>query len=575
MSALRPAWATRVLPLGLAVLAVAACGPAGPAIQEVSPGKGESNVAGDAPIRVTFNNDMDRASVESRLRLEPAIAGCDKTGCPVSWNGRTLTVRHDGHQFLAATRYRVTLRAGYRDSAGRVEGLEHFWEFTTEGAPSVASITPADKSSGVAVDTDIGIQLTRNALVPAADQVSLSSSRDAGSLAYRVAIAPDDPRRLVLSPLLLLHPRTTYTLHLGTGVEDIHHNPVGVAHDYQFTTGALDLTRSLAFMVRDDATGVSSRIAALRPPAGINSPAPSLRLLYAGSQPIKTFAWASDSSALYVLDAAGAITVSQLDGSLAVRTGISAAFIAANPSRDELAYVTSSGVLHLWRRSLATGADVAVTQAGTITGTPAWSGDGRRLSFVAADGHGGQVLRLLDRETLSVADVPGVAPAASGTVMAWSFDGSALAFTRPGSGTPEVWAYRPLATQGNGLMRLGLMDARSLAWSSDGNLVFATGTVPGSDKQLLERALGQPVDGQVGGFSLVRGTQPGDAQPVAPSFDRRVAFTRSAAGAPQLWIINNDGTGVSQLTFATYDADEKLPANGIDQPRWSPGGIGG
>jgi Tol biopolymer transport system component len=568
-------WATRVLALCLLVMGLAACGPDGPAIQEVSPGKGEGNVAGDAPIRVTFNHDMDRASVESRFRVDPTIAACDQSVCPVSWNGRTLTLRHDGHQFLPATKYRVTLRAGYRDSAGRVEGQEHFWEFTTEGAPSIASVNPADKSSGIAVDSDITIQLTRNALVPAVDLLTLTSASDEVSLAYRVAIAPDDARRLVVSPLHLLHARTTYTLHLGAGIEDIHHNPVGVAHDYQFTTGALDLTRSLAFLVRDDATGASSRIAALRPSAGINSPAPSLRLLYAGSQAIRSFAWASDSSALYVLDGTGALTVAPLDGSLAEHTAINATSIAAGPSQDELAYVTPSGVLHLWRRSLANGADVAVTQAGSVVGTPAWSGDGRRLSFVAQDGRGGQVLRLLDRETLSLTDVPGVVPAASGTVMAWSFDGSALAFTRPATGAPEVWAYRPLATQGNGLTRLGVTDARSLAWSSDGSVVFAAGPAPGSGKQSMERALGQPVEGQAAGFSAVRGTQPGDAEPMAPSFDRRVAFVRNAGGAPQLWIMNNDGTGVSQLTFATYSADQKLPASGIDQPRWSPGTSGG
>jgi Tol biopolymer transport system component len=573
--ALRPATAIRALTLCLLALAMAACAPDGPAIQEVSPGKGEGNVAGDAPIRATFNHDMDRASVESRLRVDPAIAACDKTVCPVSWNGRTLTLRHEGHQFLPATRYRVTLRAGYRDTAGRVEGLEHFWEFTTEGPPSVAAVNPPDKSNGIAVDSDITIQLTRNVLVPAADMLTITSAFDAGSLTYRIAVAPDDARRLVVSPLHLLHPRTTYTLHLGAGIEDIHHSPVGVAHDYQFTTGALDLTRSLAFLVRDDSTGVSSRIAELRPPAGINSPAPSLRLLYVGSQSLRSFAWASDSSALYVLDGSGALSVAPMDGSLAEHTAISATSIAADPSRDELAYVTPSGLLHLWRRSLASGADVAVTQAGTVVGSPAWSGDGRRLSFVAQDGHGGQVLRLLDRETLSVADVPGVLPAASGTVMAWTFDGAAVAFTRPATGAPEVWAYRPLATQGDGLTRLGVIDARSLAWSSDGGVVFATGPAPGSGKRLLERALGQPVDGQAAGFSAVRGTQPGDAEPVAPSFDRRVAFVRNAAGVPQLWIMNNDGTGVSQLTFATYDTVEKLPASGIDQPRWSPGSSGG
>lgn len=573
MSAFPPWRATCLLALLVGAVALAACGPDGPAIQEVSPNKNETNVAGDAPVRVTFNHDMDHASVESRWRLEPAIEGCDPTSCPISWKGRVFSLTHPGHQFAPSTKYRVTLRSGYRDTAGRVEGLEHFWEFTSEGAPSISSVTPGDKSTGVAVDADIVIQLTRNVLVPTPDQVTVSGAGDGGSQAYRAAIAPDDARKLVVSPLHLLRPRTLYTIHVGAGMEDLHHNPVGTPHDFTFTTGALDLTRSVAFLVRDDTEGTSSRVAELRPPPGVNAPAPSLRLLFAGTQPIASFAWASDSSLLYVLDTAGMLSVAPLDGSLATDSGVRAAAIAANPARDELAYVSAAGALHLWRRGGLPGGDVVVAQAGRVAGAPVWSGDGRRLAFVT-DGGQGPVLRVLDRETLSVSDVPGVVPSASGTVFAWSFDGSALAFTRSTSG-PEVWTYRPLAAQGNGLARIGALQAQSLAWSSDGSLVFASGTAPGSSQQLLERALGQPVDGQASGFTAVRGTKSGDVQPIAPAFDRRVAFVRQAAGTPQLWIMNNDGTGVSQMTFATYDRDEKLPSSGIDQPRWSPGGSGG
>lgn len=573
MSVQRPRWGIQVMALFLGALVLSACGPDGPAIQEVSPAKNEANVAGDAPVRVTFNHDMDRASVASRFKIEPAIEGCDSTSCPLGWKGRALTLTHTGHQFATGTKYRVTLRPGYRDTAGRVEGLEHFWEFSTESAPSIGAVSPADKSSGVAVDSDITVQLTRNVRVPNPDQLTITGAGDEGALAYRAAIAPDDSRKLVVSPLRLLRPRTAYIVHVGAGVEDLHHNPIGTAHDFTFTTGPVDLTRSLAFLVRDNATGASSRVAALRPPPGINAPPPSLRLLYAGTQPIVSFAWSSDSSALYVLDQTGALSVAPVDGSLAVDSGIRAVAMAADPARDEVAYITAQGALHLWRRGSTTGGDVAVTQAGHVAGTPEWSGDGRRLAFVAADGRG-PVLRLLDRETLSVADVPGVSPSASGTVLAWSFDGSALAFTRATSG-PEVWAYRPLALQGAGLARIGAMEARSLAWSSDGSLVFAGGSPAGSSQQLLERALGQPVDGQPVGFTAVRGTQNGDGKPMAPAFDRRVAFVRQAAGAPQLWIMNNDGTGVSQLTFANYDRDEMLPSSGVDQPRWSPGGTRG
>jgi Tol biopolymer transport system component len=566
-----------ILPLVAALLGtmLSACSPSGPAIQEVSPAKGESNVAGDAPIRVVFNRDMDHASVESRLKIKPVIEGCDSTTCPTSWSGRAMTVKHPQHQFATGIRYEVTIAAGYRDSTGQAAGLDHFWDFTTESAPSVGSVTPADRSTGVAVDADITVQLSRSVMLPPPPELTLTASDDPEPVIYRIAIAPDDTRRLVLSPLAPLRPHTAYTLHIGAGVVDSHHNPIGTARDVRFTTGALDLTRTIAFMVRDDTGTTSSRIAELRPPAGVNAPAPSLRVLYRGDHPIQSFSWSFDSTAIYAVDDTGLMTVAPLDGSPARGTGVVATVVAANPMRDEVAYGGRQGALHILQHSAtAAPTDLPLPQAGQVSGFLSWSGDGRRLAFAAADGHGGYRLRVLDRETLSVSEVAGVSLEAEPKVMAWSFDGAALAFVRPGAGGHEAWTYRPLAA-GDGLLRLGAIETGSLSWSSDGGSVFAAGVAPGSEQPLLERALSQPVDGQTAGFSVIRGSQPGDSQPAAPSFDRRLAFVRQAAGRPQLWIMNNDGTGVAQLTFATYDQDERLPAYGVDAPRWSPGGAGG
>ncbi|HEY8739804.1 MAG TPA: Ig-like domain-containing protein, partial [Candidatus Dormibacteraeota bacterium] len=367
-----PVGATLLLPVAL--LSLVACAPSGPAIQEVAPAKGEANVAGDAPIRVSFNQDMDRASVESRFRVRPAIEGCDRVTCPISWSGRVMILRHPQHQFATDTRYLVTIGAGYRDTRGQSVGLEHYWDFKTESAPSIGSVSPSDQATGVAVDADITVQLTRSVTVPSPPELTLTAADDPEPVSYRLGIAPDDSRRLVLSPLALLRPKVSYTLHLGTGVQDIHHNPLSAARDFQFTTGALDLTRSLGFLVRDEGAATSSRVALLRPPAAVNAPAPSLRVLYNANRPIQSFGFTPNSSALYVLDGTGGLTVAPLDGMPATDTGISATAIAANPVRDEVAYVTGGGALHIWRRNLAATADLPQAQAGKVSGVPAWSG---------------------------------------------------------------------------------------------------------------------------------------------------------------------------------------------------------
>ncbi|MGI8610328.1 MAG: Ig-like domain-containing protein [Candidatus Dormibacteria bacterium] len=557
------------------VAAVTACGPSGPAIQEISPAKSETNVAGDAPIRVTFSHDMDHASVESRLSIAPPIEGCEQVVCPLRWTGRTVTLTHAQHQLSTNTRYRVTLKPGYRDSGGQVQGLEHFWEFTTESAPAVGAVSPSDGSTGVAVDADLAVQLTRSALIPPPSAVSLVAEADPLPVAYRVAIAPDDSRRLVISPLELLHPRTRYTLHVSAAIQDSHHNPIAADRDFHFTTGALDLTRSLGFLVKDPGGMTASRVAMLRPPAGFNAPAPSLRLIYTSDRPVAAFGWSPDATILYVLHTSGVLEIVPLDGT-ARSSGIQAASMATNPARDELAYVATDGTLHIWRPTPSgPPVDVTVSQAGKVSGRLVWSGDGRRLAFAASDTTGATVLRLLDRETLSAADLPGVTLAGGGAALAWSADGTALAFARGGTAVPEVWVHRPLGPQGAALQKIGALDASWLAWSADGGTVVAAGTSAPAGPSLIQTALGQPLDGQTAGFAPVRGSRAGDRLPEVPTFDRRIAFVRQAAGVPQLWVMNNDGSGVTQLTFATYHSEDRLVTDGVDQPRWAPGGASG
>ena len=67
-------WAVAIALVTLLVGSVA-CGGAPAQIVDYSPLRGARDVATLAPVEITFDHDVDRGSVESRLRLVPAVNG--------------------------------------------------------------------------------------------------------------------------------------------------------------------------------------------------------------------------------------------------------------------------------------------------------------------------------------------------------------------------------------------------------------------------------------------------------------------------------------------------------------------
>lgn len=554
-----------------AVLGVSGCLPSAPAIANVSPYKGQGEVAGDAPITVTFDRPMDHQSVEERFEVRPGIPGCDRVSCPLGWTGNTVTLSHTAQPFNDDSGYRVFIHPGYKDALGRTNTVEHVWEFHTELPPALSSVTPALGATAVSPDADISLRFSRALVTPTRDQLTLHSADGAGdALEYHLTTDPSNPAQLLLSPLRPLLPNTGYRLTIGDRIEDIHHNQLAKRTDVDFTTGPMNLARSLGFAVRDPKAD-ATRIAMLRPPASLGAPAPGLRVLYQAAAPIRSWGWSADAAHLYTLEGeTGAVMSVDLATGQAAKLSLNAVSLAPSPGVDEIAVQTPDRRLRLWSRA---GGEVAVPQAGVLMAAPSWSGDGRRLAAVVDIG-GRAGLGVIDRSTLSRFVVPDVTVAA-GSPLSWSFDGGSLAFLRdagPGK-PPEVWIYRAVAADGPALSRVDALPAAALPWSSDGASLYAA-TAP-SDPRPLGRAPARPVAGQDPAFVPIRNTQPRDESPVSPSFDRRIAFIRAADGQPQLWLINNDGSGLTQVTFATYEPGRELPVYGVAMPEWAPGGGGG
>src|SRR3989442_13223487 len=122
--------AAAALSLGLTITG---CGGDPPQIVDYAPQRNTIDVSTAAPIRITFDHDVDQASVASRLRLAPATIGSVR-----GLSGRQLI--YDHVTLLTTTNYEVILESGHRDPAGNTYTLRHHWSFVTEGPPGLTSL---------------------------------------------------------------------------------------------------------------------------------------------------------------------------------------------------------------------------------------------------------------------------------------------------------------------------------------------------------------------------------------------------------------------------------------------------
>lgn len=106
-----------------------------------------TGIARTAALRLTFSVPMQRGSVENNLTLLPARAGT------FAWQGRRLTFT-PSLPWLAGKRYRVTISAAARSSAGVRLGRAFTWSFQTVAAgaaPVSVAARPAGEGASLSV----------------------------------------------------------------------------------------------------------------------------------------------------------------------------------------------------------------------------------------------------------------------------------------------------------------------------------------------------------------------------------------------------------------------------------------
>jgi hypothetical protein len=500
----------------LALSALAACGGSPPQITDYSPERGAIDISTAAPIRISFDHDVDKRSVESRLSLLPVTNGT------VEWLGpRKLEYKHATLQ--PNTTYEVVLQAGYTDTAGNAYALRHHWSFTTEGPPSLAGSSPANNERDVDPASYLSMDFSREM-----DATTLASAITiVPFVPFSVRLDPTDGRRAVVAPDSLLDPSTTYTVEVGTAALDAHGNQLDRDQSFVFHTGtARPLHHWVAFATAL-ADGSSGGV-------WIVNESGFPRRLFDGPL-VRSFSWSPEGSSLLIqTDATGWSTYTPAGASTPLP--FKAGWASALGSGLGFVYIDVAGALHRWS---ADGVDEViatnVSQAATAPG-------GLRVVFVRPTGTTSTVwgydvgLRSqyeLATETGLVSD------------LSWSPAGNRIAYLRA---DPSSITLRVRSLTGTGsTTTVAKGDIGHPMWLPDSTHVVFAATIatPGgaARKAFLVNVVAPPA-ALTAALAIPATSSLEVADPVPSPDGHQFAFVSQ----DQVWIMNADGTRPTALT---------------------------
>lgn len=503
----------------LVALAPIGCGNP-PQVVDISPARGATDVRSSEPVRIRFDRAMDQQSVAQRFRLEPGVRGT------LRWaSDRELVYEHP--PLSASSRYQAVLESGYRDASGTVNSLRHSWSFRTEAPPSLGGSTPG------AGDRDVD---------PAA-YITLTFSRemDAGTLRGAVSLSPSIPfsirpdasdgRRVVLAPESLLEPNADYSVAVTRDAHDVDGNPLGAGAVVSFATGALRPLKHWIGFVAEPTQGSAGD------GVWIVDENRFPRRLVAG--PVEDFAWSPDGLRVLLRTPTGSWSDQPLEGAATTL-----------PFRGEWAGFLDAGYAYLdgGRLQILQPDGQVVLVAEGVTDAAVAPG-GTRIAFVVPAAGGGSQIDAYATDLRSRYRLDSEGGAIDG--LAWSPDGLGLAY-RVDPGDPLRSQVRARLLRDGGPVTVATGQVSTPAWQVDGRHLFFTAVVPtpaGPTSRVFRLGVGDTpprVLTAAMGMPALPGLQ---VTSLSPSPDgHQVAFAAETAGHAAVFLMNADGTGVTQLT---------------------------
>lgn len=496
-----------------------ACGGTPAQIVDYAPLRGARDVPTVDPIQITFDHDVDQASVTSRLHLVPATNG------HVKWlSGRKLQYDHD--TLATSTTYEVVLEAGYSDAGGNVYELRHHWSFDTEAAPTFASSTPSTGDTGVDPAEYMAVTFSR-AMLESSLKNAMVFTPD---VRFSVRLDPTDNKRAIVAPDSLLQANTSYQLLVTQIAQDVDNNHLDHVRSIAFTTGPVRPLRHWVAFAAQNPTATSGGLWI------VNESGFPRQLLHA--IPIKSFSWSPDGASLLYETDEGWFTFGPGESSQALGF-TTATWAAALGSGLGYVYMDSLGSLY---RAPQSGADYVI---GTDVKSVAVNPSGERLAFAEQQTDGttriwGYDVGLRSRYALATD---------SGTVsdLSWAPSGTRFAYLRVDGGTTTL---RVRSLNGSAAVATVVSGELSEAtWLRDSDHMVLAAAVIGTTGP-VSKAFVVNVASPPSALTLALGLPAGEqalvdvSNPVPSPDGHQIAFL----SGDQIWLMNADGTRPTALT---------------------------
>ena len=234
-----------------------------PSVSDTSPPNGDSGIALNSSVSVTFSKVMTRATLNTTsFLIVPQPGGAPIAGA-VSASGNTATFTPSS-DLAPNTQYRATITTAAKDAAGNALATNFTWDFSSGASfdttpPTVSATSPANAATGIATNSSVSATFSEamtNSTLSAANFL-LESTADGVPL---IGTANVSGNTLTFVPSAPLIASTQYTAGISANVTDAAGNPLGSNYTWHFTTGAnADTTPPTVTAISpvDGATGVA------------------------------------------------------------------------------------------------------------------------------------------------------------------------------------------------------------------------------------------------------------------------------------------------------------------------------
>ncbi len=211
-----------------------------PTVSSTSPADGETGVAINSTITVTFSEEVQSSTINTNTFT--VSDGSSNISGTVSYTDMTAIFTTAGNLSHSAT-YTVTISTGVRDLAENALASDYTWSFTTTDdadPPTVSSTSPPNGGAGVAINRTITAtfseEMQSSSLDTSTFTVSDGNGNISGSVSYGDTTATFTPSGNLFS-------YTAYTARITTGVKDFGGNAMESLYTWSFmTTGDVDFT---------------------------------------------------------------------------------------------------------------------------------------------------------------------------------------------------------------------------------------------------------------------------------------------------------------------------------------------